>query len=243
MLGWPDPYVFSRDIVAGKSPNIRSRTPNIPDIPRDGQNRTDENTAYLDTPYNRIRVWKFWPYLYPYDRTWILADRVYTPYVQSNRICARYILSGWTLFAGGAGSDSQQQQSFLLFLVNFLLSRLSLLSSSFAFLFYWCICFALIISCTSGYGSWTPFCTEKGLCLVFLAWSRPSSRTIHIFGFKRLGHAHSALQELQNDPPMNSSWVNPPSLIYGIYGSTAYIRSYTACTQYMEIPCRVWANP
>ena len=59
MLGWPDPYVFSRDIVAGKSPNIRSRTPNIPDIPRDGQNRTDENTAYLDTPYNRIRVWKF----------------------------------------------------------------------------------------------------------------------------------------------------------------------------------------
>jgi hypothetical protein len=55
-----------------------------------------------------------------------------------------------------------------------------------------------------------------------------------------MGHAYSALQGLQNDPPMNLFWVNPFPLIYGI---TAYIRSYTAYIQYMEIPCTVWANP
>ena len=60
-----------------------------------------------------------------------------------------------------------------------LFSRLFLLSSSFASLFYCCICFAFILNFISGYGSWTPFCTEKGLFLVFLAWSRPSSLTIH----------------------------------------------------------------
>ena len=31
--------------------------------------------------------------------------------------------------------------------------------------------------------------------------------------------------------------------IYGIYGNTAYIRSYTAYIQYMGILCTVLANP
>ena len=31
--------------------------------------------------------------------------------------------------------------------------------------------------------------------------------------------------------------------IYGIYGYTVYIRSYTAYIRYTEIPCTVWANP
>ena len=39
----------------------------------------------------------------------------------------------WTVFAGGAGFDSQQQQYFLLFLVKFLSSNLFFLSFSFAY--------------------------------------------------------------------------------------------------------------
>ena len=61
-------------------------------------------------------------------------------------------LRQWTVFAGGAGFDSQQQQSFLLFLVKFLFSRLFLLSSSFASLFYRWMLFALIDSLIGGYG-------------------------------------------------------------------------------------------
>jgi len=59
----------------------------------------------------------------------------------------------WTVCAGGAGFDSQQQQYLLLFLVNFLFSNLFFLSFSFASLFYLCMCFALIISFIGGYGS------------------------------------------------------------------------------------------
>jgi len=40
----------------------------------------------------------FRPYPYPYDRTWILADRLYTPYVRSKPYMCRI----WTVFAGGA---------------------------------------------------------------------------------------------------------------------------------------------
>jgi hypothetical protein len=39
------------------------------------------------------------------DHTWDLADRIYTPFMD--------------VFAGGAGFESQQQQSFLHFVVNF----------------------------------------------------------------------------------------------------------------------------
>ena len=110
----------------------------------------------LGTPYIRYRIWHWatgsvtvWPYM-GFGR----------PYIYAVCTVNRRI---WTVFAGGAGFDSQQQQSFLLFLVNFLFSRLFFLSSSFASLFYWCMCFALIISFIGGYGSWTPLCTEKGL--------------------------------------------------------------------------------
>jgi hypothetical protein len=52
-----------------------------------------------------------------------------------------YIRRIWIVFAGGAGFASQQQQSSSLFFVSFLFSRLFLLSSSFASLFYWCMYF------------------------------------------------------------------------------------------------------
>jgi hypothetical protein len=58
----------------------------------------------------------------------------------------------WTVFAGGAGFDSQQQQYFLLFLVIFF-SRTSF-SRAFPLLpFSIDACFALIISFIGGYGS------------------------------------------------------------------------------------------
>jgi hypothetical protein len=57
---------------------------------------------------------------------------IYTPYVRSKP----YIRRIWAVFAGGVQLYSQQRQSFLLFLVNFLFSRLFLLSPSFASLFY-----------------------------------------------------------------------------------------------------------
>jgi hypothetical protein len=98
-------------------------------ITRVNQNLTYKNTAYLDTPYNlylymeisdrfriHMTVHGFWLTVY--------TRRLYG----LNRI--------WIVFASGVGFDSQQQQSFLLFLVNFLFSRLFLLSSSFASLFY-----------------------------------------------------------------------------------------------------------
>ena len=75
---------------------------------------------------------KFQPDLYSYDCTWVLADIIYTPYVWPKP----YLRRIWTVFAGGAGFDSHHQQSFLLFLVNFIFSRLFFLSSSFASLFY-----------------------------------------------------------------------------------------------------------
>jgi len=42
----------------------------------------------------------FRPYPYPYDRTWVLADRTYTSYVQSKP----YISRIWTVIAGDKGS-------------------------------------------------------------------------------------------------------------------------------------------
>jgi len=90
----------------------------------------------LGTPYIRYRIWHWatgsvtvWPYM-GFGR----------PYIYAVCTVNRH---KWTVFAGGAGFDSQQQQYFLLFLVNFLFSRLFFLSSSFASLFYWCMCFAL----------------------------------------------------------------------------------------------------
>jgi len=82
---------------------------------RVGQSCTHKNTAYLDTLINVSVYGNFRPYTYQYGHTWVLADRKYTPYVWYKP----YIRQIWTVFAGGAGFDSQQQQSFLLFLVNF----------------------------------------------------------------------------------------------------------------------------
>ena len=64
-------------------------------ICRVGQMRTYKNTAYPDPLYNRIRmtVHGFWPTV--------------------------YIRRIWTVFAGCAGFESQQQQSLLLFLSLF----------------------------------------------------------------------------------------------------------------------------
>ena len=103
-----------------------------PCIIRVGQNRTYEYLAYLDTPYNRTRMWKF-PTIsvYPYDRTWILADRIYTPYVRSNP----YLDAVYGPFLQVVQGSIPTTAVFLLFLVNFLFSRLFLLSSSFPFLF------------------------------------------------------------------------------------------------------------
>jgi hypothetical protein len=155
-------------------------------IYRAGQNLTYKNTAYPDTPYNRIRVWKFatvsisvWPYM-GFGRPYIYA-------VCLNRV--------WTILQGGAGYEFQQQQSFLLFSVNFIFSRLFLLSAS---LFCRCLCFALINSYIGGYG-WTLFCTGKGLSIFLCRSPWP-----FIFGYKTLGHAYSDLQELQNDPLWSS---------------------------------------
>jgi len=82
----------------------------------------------------------------------------------------------------------------------------------------------------------------KCLFLVFLAWSRPSSLTLHFLGiidwimrtqlFKSCKWTHYELYLSES--------IFPHVRLYGI---TAYIRSYTAYIQYMEIPCTVLANP
>jgi len=74
------------------------------------------------------------------------------------------------------------------------------------------------------------FCDSQDhtlLVLVFLAWSRPSSLTIHFFGYKRLGHAYSALQELLHNPLwIYSEWIHFPSYTVTVqYGQMPYIRS------------------
>jgi len=61
--------------------------------------------------------------------------------------------------------------------------------------------------------------------------------------YKTLVNACSALQELQNDPLWINSEYIKISFLYGIYGYTVYIRSYTAYIRYTEIPYTVWANP
>jgi len=92
---------------------------------------------------NRMTVYGFWP-------------TVYTPYVRSkppymDRICrwCRVRFPATAIFFAFFG-----QISFLepLFPELFL-----------CLLFYWCMCFALIIIFIGGYGSWTPLCTEKVL--------------------------------------------------------------------------------
>ena len=174
----------------------------------------------------------FRPYPYPYDCTRVLADRICTPYLRSEP----YIRRLWTIFAGGAGFSSQQQQSFLLYLVDFLFSRLFLLSSSFASLFYWCMCYALITSFIGGCGSWTPFCTEKGLLLVFLAWSRPSSLTVHFLGVKDWV-MHTQLFKSCKMTPLwfNSEWIHFPSHM-------VYIRKYGVYTVIYGV-YTVYGNP
>ena len=45
---------------------------------------------------------------------------------------------------------------------------------------------------------------------------------------------------------MTPLWISSEYIkisLYGIYGYTVYIRSYTAYIRYMEIPYTVWANP
>ena len=128
---------------------------------RVGQNRIRIYTAvYLlkpPYPYPNPYKWVYTgPYIYTAYKPYIYDFTVYIPYIY--RICT------WC-----AGFDSQQQQSLLLVLVKFF-SRASS---------YWALpllpfsidvyLFTLIISFISGCGSYTPFCTEKGLFLVFLA--------------------------------------------------------------------------
>jgi len=57
------------------------------------------------------------PYLYPYDRTWAVADRIYMTYIRSKP----YMHHIWTVFAGGAGTQVRLTATavFLLFLVSF----------------------------------------------------------------------------------------------------------------------------
>jgi len=77
----------------------------------------------------------FRPCPYPYDRTWVMADRTYTPYVQSKPYKRRI----WAVYAGGAVRIPATAVYFALFCSFwsiFLFSRLFLLSSSFASLFY-----------------------------------------------------------------------------------------------------------
>jgi hypothetical protein len=145
-----------------------------------GQNRTYGSTAYPDTPYNRIRKWKFptvsvsvWPYIgfgLPYIYAVCTVVTVYTPYMDRTcRWCRIRIPATAVLFAPFG---------------HIIFSCLFLPSSFFPSLFYKCMFFALINSFIGGYGSWTPFCTGKGFFWVFLAWSRPNSLTIHYLGIK-----------------------------------------------------------
>jgi hypothetical protein len=49
--------------------------------------------TYIVSVYGNFRSYQF-----PYDRTWVLADRIYAPYVRSKQHIRRI----WTAFAGGA---------------------------------------------------------------------------------------------------------------------------------------------
>jgi len=91
-------------------------------------------------------------------------------------------------------------------------------------------CFALLNSFIGGYASWTPFCTEKGHFLVLLAWSRPSSLTIHSLCINDWD-MHTQLFKSCKMTPL---WINSELI---------HFPSYTVYIQYMEIPCTVLANP
>jgi len=116
------------------------------------------------------KVWRIWirritvsvygnfrSYPYPYDRTWVLADCIYTPYVTIQTVYTPYMdcICMWCRVRFPATA--------VLFalLVNFF-SRFFLLSSSSASLFCWCMCFAFTISFVGDYGSW-PFFGLFGL--------------------------------------------------------------------------------
>jgi len=127
-----------------------------------------------------------------------------------------YIRRIWIVFAGWCRVRFPATAVFLALFGQFLFSRLYLLSSSFASLYYWCMCFAVIISFIGGNGSWTPFCTEKGLSLVFLAWSRPSSLTVHFLGIIYWVMRTQLFKSCKINPPwINYEWIHLPS--YTVY--------------------------
>ena len=141
----------------------------------------------------------------------------------------------------------QQSEIFALFGQFSFLEPLLTELSSFASLFYWCMCFALIISFIGGYGKLNSNLHWKGIFLVFLAWSSPSSLTIHFLGINNWVMCTQLFKSCKMTPLwINFEWIHFPSYtvnteirrIYGAY--TAYIRSYTAYILYMEIPCTVW---
>jgi hypothetical protein len=122
----------------------------------------------ISTVYGTERPYiNFGVYLYVYTACIYGLNRIYM-----DRICR------WCRFQYPATAVA-----FALFGQLFF-PRLFLLSSSFATLFSRCKFFALINSCIGVYGSRTPFCTKKGIFLVFLARSRLSSLTIHFLGIK-----------------------------------------------------------
>ena len=162
-------------------------------------------------------------------------NRIYTGLTYIYRICS------WC-----AGFDSQQQQSLLLFLVKFF-SRASS---------YWALpllpfsihvyVFALINRFNSGDGSWTPFCTEKCLFWVFLAWSRPSSQTFHflvnLYWVRELSSSKAA-EWPHYELILRISIFPYIRCIRFVYGYTVYIRYIYGIIPYTEMSYTVLANP